>query len=67
MSSPQPSSAPRGRAEQAIRRAETSGGNGPVVDAIKAVHEDLAAEMSGIKADVEKLLHHFGLVSGGTP
>ena len=74
MSSPQPSIAPRLRAEQAIRRAEKSGGHEPVVAAIKAVHEDLSAEISGMKAemtdmkaDVAKLLHHFGLVSGGSP
>ena len=88
MSSPQPSSAPRLRAEQAIRRAEKSGGHEPVVAAIRAVHEDLSAEISGMKgemtgmkaemtsmkgemtdmkADIAKLLHHFGLVSGGTP
>ena len=81
MSSPQPSSAPRLRAEQAIRRAEKSGGHEPVVAAIKALHEDLSAkisgmkaemtgmtaEMSGMRADIAKLLHHFGLVSGGTP
>ena len=88
MSSPQPSSALRLRAEQAIRRAEKSGGHEPVVAAIKAFHEDLSAkisgmkgeitgmkaemtdmkaEMTGMKADIAKLLHHFGLVSCGSP
>ena len=54
MSSPQPSSAPR-RAKQAIRRAEASGPYGPVVDAIKAVHEDLSADIADLKSDVSDL------------
>ena len=55
MSSPQPSSASRRRTEQAIRRAETSGGHGPVVDAIKVVHEELSADIAVLKSDVAVL------------
>ena len=27
----------------------------------------LKTDMAGVKTDVEKLLHHFGIASGGSP
>ena len=45
-----------------------------IVDAISDMHEELSGdvatlktEMAGIKTDVAKLLHHFGIASGGSP
>ncbi len=52
-----------------------------IVDAISDMHEELSGDvatlktdvttlktdMAGVKTDVEKLLHHFGIASGGSP
>lgn len=69
MSSPQPQGSPA-PAARAISKAKRRPTIANVVEAIEAVHIDvqqLKGDVQQLKGDVAKLLHHFGLTSGGTP
>ena len=82
MSSAEPVGEPRpSRAARSIRRAKAQPTMSNIVDAISDMHEELSGDvatlktdvttlktdMAGVKTDVEKLLHHFGIASGGSP
>ena len=75
MSSAEPVGEPRpSRAALSIRRARAQPTIANIVDAISDSHDELSADvailksdMAALKTDVGKLLHHFGIASGGTP
>lgn len=82
MSSAEPIGEPRpGRAARSIERARAQPTAANIVDAISDMHEEfsgdiailktdvatLKTETAGVRTDVGKLLHHFGLASGGSP
>ena len=52
---------PPTEAEAAIAMLETHPSNVKLARAIIAIHQDLKADVSGLKADVGRLLDHFGL------
>ena len=67
MSSAQPQPSQTRQAEQSVRRVQANPSTANIVTAISDVHADLKADIAGLKTDVGKLLHHFGIVSGNTP
>ena len=75
MSSAEPVGEPRpSRAALSIRRARAQPTIANIVDAISDSHDELSADIAilkkdvaTLKKDVGKLLHHFGIASGGTP